>query len=157
MGAAISVMSEQQWKALTNGEPVKPYQGKPLRGYSGHEVRVVGQVDVNVECERQVVQLPLLIVEGEHKPTLFGCDWLAAVKLDWAMLHQLRNDIAAAGMVHKFPGVFQRDVGCIRGYTATIRLKENVKPIFKKKPLSAICIAASLRCRVRPNAERRHY
>ena len=63
-GAAVSVMSEQQWKALTNGEPVKPYQDKPLRGYSGHEVRVVGQVDVNVEYERQLVQLPLLIVEG---------------------------------------------------------------------------------------------
>ena len=49
MGAAVSVISEQQWKALTNGEPVKSYQSKPLRGYSGHEVRVVGQVDVNVE------------------------------------------------------------------------------------------------------------
>jgi len=48
------------------------------------------------------------------------------------MLHQLRNDTAAAGMLHKFPGVFQKDVGCIRGYTATIRLRENVKPIFKK-------------------------
>ena len=45
-GAATSVMSEQQWKGLTNGKPVK---GKPLRGYSGHEVRVMGQVDVNVE------------------------------------------------------------------------------------------------------------
>jgi len=48
------------------------------------------------------------------------------------MLHQLHNGTAAAGMVHKFPGVFQKDVGCIRGYTATIRLHENVKPIFKK-------------------------
>ena len=95
-------------------------------------MRVVGQVDVNVEYERQLVQLPLLIVEEEHKPALFGHDWLAAVKLDWAMLHQLRNGTAAAGMVHKFPGVFQKDVGCIRGYTATIRLNKNVKPIFKK-------------------------
>ena len=80
-GAMVSVMSEHQWKTLTSGEPVKPYRGKPLRGYSGHEVKVVGQADVTVEYERQQVQLPLLIVEGEHKPALFGCDWLAAVKL----------------------------------------------------------------------------
>ena len=25
-----TAMPEQQWKALTNGKPVKPYQGKPL-------------------------------------------------------------------------------------------------------------------------------
>ena len=30
-GAAVLVMSKQQWKNLTNNEPVKPYQGKPLR------------------------------------------------------------------------------------------------------------------------------
>ena len=47
-GAAVSVMSEQQWKIMTKSEPVKPYQGRPLRGYSGHEVKVVGQVDVDI-------------------------------------------------------------------------------------------------------------
>ena len=67
-----------------------------------HEVKVVGQVDVNVEYERQLVQLPLLIVEGEHNPALFGRDWLAAIKLDWAMLHQLRSDTAATGMVRVY-------------------------------------------------------
>jgi len=131
-GAAVSVMSEQQWETLTNGKPVEPYQGKPLRGYSGHEVKVVGQVDVNVDYEGQQVQLPLLIMEGEHKPALFGHDWLTAIKLDWTRLHQLRSDIAATGIASNFPDVFQKDVGCIKGYTGTIRLKENVKPIFKK-------------------------
>ena len=62
-GVAVSVMSEQQRKALTNGELVKPYQGKPLQNYSGHEVRVVRKVDVNVENDRQLVQLPVLIEE----------------------------------------------------------------------------------------------
>ena len=78
-------------------------------------MKVVGQVDVNVEYERQLVQLPLLIVEGEHNSALFGHDWLAAIKLDWTMLHQLCSDTAAAGVVSKFPSVFQKDVGCIRG------------------------------------------
>ena len=100
--------------------------------YSGHEVKVVGQVDVNVEYEGQQVQLPLIIVEGDHKPALFGHDWLTAVKLEWNMLHELRSDTSAARIVSTFPDVFQKDVGCIRGYTATIRLKENVKSIFKK-------------------------
>jgi len=41
-GAAISVMSEQQWKIMMNGEPIKPCHGRPLRGYLDHEVKVVG-------------------------------------------------------------------------------------------------------------------
>ena len=68
-GAAVSVMSEQQWETLTNGKPVEPYQGKLLRGYSGHEVKVVGQADVNVDYEGQQVQLPLLIVELRRTQT----------------------------------------------------------------------------------------
>ena len=84
---------------------------------------MVGQVDVNVEYQGHQVQLPLLIIEGEHKPALFGRNWLIAVKLDWNMLHQLHSDTAAARIVNKFPNVFQKEVGCIRGYAATIRLK----------------------------------
>ena len=63
---------------------------------------------------------------------MFGRNWLTAIKLDWTRLHQLRSDIAATEIISNFPDVFQKDVGCIKGYTATIRLKENVKPIFKK-------------------------
>ena len=53
-GAAVSVMSEQQWKEIfTETKPLKPYTGKPLHGYSGDEVQVMGQVMgqvmVNVE------------------------------------------------------------------------------------------------------------
>ena len=84
---------------MTNGEPVKPYQGKPLRGYSGHEVKVVGQAKVKVEYEGQQAQLPLLIVEGEHKPALFGQNWLTAIKLDWTRVHRVHSDTAVAGMV----------------------------------------------------------
>ena len=62
-------------------QAIATYQGKPLQGYSGQKLKVVGQADVNVEYEGQQVQLQLLIVEGEHKPTLFGHDWLTVVKL----------------------------------------------------------------------------
>ena len=53
-GAAVSVMSEQQWKEpFTKNKLLKPHIGKPLHGYSCHEVQVVGQLMVNVEYENQ--------------------------------------------------------------------------------------------------------
>ena len=30
-GPAVSVMSYQQWRIMTNGEPVRPYQGKCIQ------------------------------------------------------------------------------------------------------------------------------
>ena len=121
--------------------------------YSGHEAKVVGQVDINVECEGQQVQLPLIIVEGDHKPALFGHDWLTAVKLEWNMLHELRSNTSAARIVSTFPDVFQKDVGCIRGYTATIRLKENVKPIFKKSSPVPYALQAALEAALKAEQE----
>lgn len=61
-----------------------------MRGYLERKVRETS--GRSVECERQQVQLPLFIVEKgtkEHEPALFGCDWLAAVKVDWTILHQI--------------------------------------------------------------------
>ena len=44
-GAAVSVMSEQQWKeTFTMTKPLNPYREKPLHGYSDHEVQMVGQL-----------------------------------------------------------------------------------------------------------------
>lgn len=74
-GVAVSVMSEQQWnETFTESKPLKPYTGKPLHGYAGHKVQVVGQVMVNVEYGNQRRELPLLIVTGQLRPPLFGRD-----------------------------------------------------------------------------------
>ena len=128
-GAAVSVMSEQQWKeTFTETKPLEPYTGKPLHGYSGHEVQVVGQVMVNVEYGNQRRELPLLIVTGQQRPPLFGRDWLHSIQIEWTEVHQIRRG-QEADIV---PLVFQKGVGTIKGYKADIRLKEGAKPIFKK-------------------------
>ena len=97
------------------------------------KVKVVEQVEVESKSGAQQVQLPLLIVEGEQKPALFGHDWLSAIQLDWAVLHQVRSN--TPGVVSKFPDVFQQDVSGV-----TIRLQENSRPIFlKAAPCHMLC------------------
>ena len=78
LGAAISVISEQQWNSLfPDTGALPPYTGQPLRGYSGHQLEVVGQAMVQVTYEKQSVTLPLVVTAGIHKPALFGKNWLA--------------------------------------------------------------------------------
>ena len=58
-------MCDQQWKRMF-GETValELYKGKPLQGYSGHELQVIGQAKVEVEYGHQRYQLLLLVVAG---------------------------------------------------------------------------------------------
>ena len=131
-GATVSVMSEQQWKeTFTKNKPLKPYIGKPLHGYSGQEVQMVGQLMVNVEYGSQKTELPLFIVRGQQRPPLLGRDWLHSIQIDWTEIYQIRR-ARETDIMKRFPLVFQKGVGAIRGYRADIRLKEGPKPIFKK-------------------------
>ena len=77
-GIAVSVMSKQQWKTLfTESKPLRPYEGKSLRGYLGHKVHIIGQFTVDVEYgSPQRKEIPLLIVAGEQRHPLLGHNWL---------------------------------------------------------------------------------
>jgi len=49
-GATVSVMSEQQWESMFDKtKTLEPYKGRPLQGYSGQELQVVGQARMNVQ------------------------------------------------------------------------------------------------------------
>ena len=97
VGAAISVMSDQQWKRMfEDTRALEPYKGKPLQGYAGHEVQVIGQVQVDIMYGHQRKLLPLLIVAGKERPPLFGRDWMQNIQLDWAKLHQIREKVPAS-------------------------------------------------------------
>lgn len=161
-GTAVSVMSEQQWESVFGKtKTLEPYEGRPLQGYSGHELQVVGQARVNVEYGQQKKQLPLLIVAGNQRPALFGRDWMQSVQLDWARLHQIRQG-TSANVISKFPTVFHKTVGTIKGYKAVIGLQGShsaevgSKAYLQKEPVNGLCSAASPGNRTRENASRRN-
>ena len=47
--AAISVISEQEWNQLFTSTQLERYVGGPLRGYSGQQLEVKDQKEVQVE------------------------------------------------------------------------------------------------------------
>ena len=84
-----------------------------------------------------------LLVAGNERPPLFGCNWMQVIQLDWAKLHQIREK-AAASIVSRFPVVYNAEVGKIKGYKAVIRLREGTKPIFKKSRSVAYALQPAL-------------
>ena len=55
--------------------------------------------------------------------------WLASQYYSWITPCQKGS---SGDTVNKFPTVFQKNVGTIKGYKTNIELKEGAKPIFKK-------------------------
>ena len=74
---------------------------------------------VNVEYGSQKTELPLLIVRGQQRPPLLGRDWLHSIQIDWKETYQIRK-ARETDIMKRFPLVFQKGVGAIRGYRADI-------------------------------------
>ena len=45
------------------------------------------KLSISYGTGHQRSQLPLLVVAGNHRPSLFGHTWLLSIQLDWVVLH----------------------------------------------------------------------
>ena len=63
-GGAISIISKVEWNKLFPDVQLQNYQGGLLRGYSGCQLEVKGQADVNVTYCRQNLTLLLVVGDG---------------------------------------------------------------------------------------------
>ena len=122
---------------------LESYKGKPLQGYARHEVQVIGQVSVDIAIEygHQKKRLPLLIVAGNERSSLFGQDWMQGIQLDWAGLHQIREKVSSVGSRQC---LLSKEVGKIKGYKTIIHLRQGTKPIFKKSRSVAYTLQSTL-------------
>ena len=82
--SAVSIVGEDTYNKYLSHLPLQESQIN-LKGYTGHEVKLLGQVDVAVKYEDQEKVLPLVIGKGD-RTSLFGRSWIAEIELDWGSL-----------------------------------------------------------------------
>ena len=81
--SAVSIVGEDTYyKYLSHLQLQEPQIN--LKGYTGHEVKLLGQVDVAVKYEDQEKVLPLVIAKGDGT-SLFGRR-ITEIELDWGSL-----------------------------------------------------------------------
>jgi len=83
-------------------------------------VETAGQTTVQLMYEKQKADLPLVIVAGKHHPTLFGQNWLAIIKLNWAKLHRIQSD-KLQEILENHLALFEQGIGTINKYKADVR------------------------------------
>ena len=86
-GAAVSLMSEKNWKDVLSGTPLKK-SSLILQTYTAEQMPVVGECQVAVQYGDQQKMLTLYVVKG-HGPSLLGREWLRSIQLDWKSIGQV--------------------------------------------------------------------
>ena len=130
-GASLSMISQQTFAQIGHIRELKPSTVR-LTSYSGHEIKVLGTVDVEVSYEGVQKVLPLLIVEG-NGPSLFGHNWLMHFQLNWQSIQQVQQKGDLELVLDKYNLVFEKGLRKLKGTTAKIHIGDHqTKPIFCK-------------------------
>ncbi|XP_054282540.1 uncharacterized protein K02A2.6-like [Macrosteles quadrilineatus] len=138
-GSALTICPSEIFYEKFSNLKLRPANVK-LTTYSGHDVPVLGQVNVDVKYNNQQASLPLTVVslESKSQPILLGRNWLGQLRLDWQNVFSCKatvdhsSDVDIAKLKSKFRSVFQPGTGEIKGVKAHIVLKEGTVPKFCK-------------------------
>lgn len=80
-GTSILLISQETYNKHFKETPLPPSNTR-LHSYTGHPVQVSGQFPVQLKHQNQIVNVPLIVIEGSGLSP-FGRNWLSHVKLDW--------------------------------------------------------------------------
>ena len=138
-GADVSVISAETYKKHYSGTPLMPSNTR-LRAYTGHPLKVHGQLIAHLKYQDRSTDVPLLVVEGSG-PSLFGRDCLSCVRLDWTKICNIRvwgtdlqQGVASQlrTTILNHPNVFKPGRGTFKCSTTKLEMKPVVRPKFCK-------------------------
>ena len=138
IGAAVSLLPYTIYQSQFNHIPLKMTMAR-LKTYSGEPLALRGQISVKVKKGETVVQLPLLVVEGQGPP-LMGRNWLSKVPINWYHIKELTvckaQDMTGQQrievLLRKFPQLFREEFGKMSKIAARLTVKEDTSPVVMK-------------------------
>ena len=128
-GAAVSLISQKTYFTLFPNVPLMKPSLK-LTKYTAEPIRVVGQINVQVNYKGYVGNHDLHVVEG-NGPTLLGRDWLSRIQIDWASIKLVGESVRPLDeLVAKYAEVFDSKPGAMTKHSAHLLLKPGAQPCF---------------------------
>ena len=70
-----------------------------------------------------------LVVAGGSGPALMGKNWQSHIQLNWRQMNQVHN-ASLHSLLSKYPGVFQKGLGTLKGFKARIYVDPETPPRF---------------------------
>ena len=112
-GASVFVISEDMFTSgLSSSVQLRPSNAS-LTSYSGHLLEVLGSANIKVKYQTQTVTLPIFVIKGKGV-SLFGCNWLKRIKLDWQIIKSFRINSPLDEVIEKHSRLFRSEVGKLK-------------------------------------------
>ncbi|CAF1493877.1 unnamed protein product [Adineta steineri] len=143
-GSDHTIISSDDWKQL--GSPTIRPTSLKLECYSGQQLDIQGECDVQIHYQKQNFNLTMVVIKRTGTP-LLGLRWISAMKIDLNILlygtnntSQQVNKVYSQGKLNeildKHKQVFSKDLGHCTKVKAHIQLVPNAVPkFFKPRPL----------------------
>ena len=139
-GSSVSLMNHTDFVKNFGNIPLRKCD-RVLGSYSGHTIRVVGELDMNVGLNGVFHNLPLVVVGGSGPP-LLGRSWLSHIQLPWKRLFESTKDDAVnqvtlpENVCDEFKELFSDKLGLMKDFHAHFEVPVDTTPIFcKARPL----------------------
>ena len=128
-GASVSVMSQSMCQQLFGRKKLEKTSIQ-LKTYINEQLKVMGQLMVQVRHGKEEACLPLVVLEGSG-PSLIGRDWLSRLQLDWQAIHRLQER-PLSEVLDKHKAVFEEGLGTLKGFEAELQVDPNAQPKYCK-------------------------
>ena len=144
-GASRSTVLQYVYNTLLTDFPLQNTDVS-LRSYSGEKVPILGKISVPAKYSSNSEKVLNLVVVQGKRPALFGRDWLSQIRLDWESIFKVTEHVRNRYYVPKseaFPPelntlleknkcLFSNLGSGIKGFSGTLTLKPDVKPVYQK-------------------------
>lgn len=140
-GSGYSFLPRSQFNQLKLHNKLVP-TNIVFRSYTQDKFVPEGKVRVNIKFENTSINDELYIVP-DGCSALIGRTWIRRLKINLdkldqgnsneAMIKTINNSNEVEELVRDFACVFEEKIGCIPNYKVTLKLRENVKPIYIKE------------------------
>lgn len=129
-GATCSTMSEPDVRKYLGNIEILPTK-KRIVSYDKSQIKVLGELHVDVEHNQQERYFRLLVTESG--PTLIGRRWLKHLRLNWEQVkHMHDHEDAVQALIKKYASVFDKEPGTVKNLKAKIHVEPGTRPIFYK-------------------------
>jgi len=140
-GARFSLLAEDDYNRLNLGLLLEA-SNVNFRTYSGNIIQPKGKVCVNVAYKGKEILGELHIVPAGHS-ALLGRQWIRELGIELKQVYaEMKNSTpeininsisSTEDIFGKFAPIFEEKIGCVPGFTVSLQLRPNAKPIFTKE------------------------
>lgn len=157
-GSKNTILSESSWIAC--GKFPLNKSNVKLQSYSGHEVKVLGEAEVEATWKGITKKLPIVVARASNEKNLLGLAWnkpLLNLHLDKYSCFSVseekereinipQNNVKLQQILNQFPKLFQDGIGHCKDMQVKLRLKENVSPVFCRARVVPFALREPLKC-----------